>query len=465
MNEQTRQPTTDRDDRRGLRGRLVEGGTWIDSDLPAARIVGRRVRKFLHIEIAGGVVLLIATAIALIWANSPFSGSYDAFWHTDLTLFAFNDFALTEDLGHWVNDGLMAIFFFVVGLEIKSEIVNGELRDPRKAAIPVVAALGGMIVPAGLFMLVTAGRDGFDGWGIPMATDIAFALGVLALLGPRIPSTLKVFLLSLAIADDIGAITVIAIFYTDELSTGWLLISLGLLAVVGIMRISRVWYVPLYVLVGSGVWLATLESGIHATIAGVALGVITPAIPLRPKPKERQVDPQTSVDEVRAIVFDVRESISVADRLQTVLHPFSSFLILPVFALANAGIEISGSGLSDAASSPVTIGIVLGLVVGKTIGVAAFTWLAVRLGVGTLPDRVSWRDILGVGALAGIGFTVAIFISGLAYDDDGIVQEAKLGILVASVLAAVVGASILRRPDTVGTDDVAEPELAEVDGW
>ncbi|WP_436792579.1 Na+/H+ antiporter NhaA [Actinospongicola halichondriae] len=422
-----------------------------------AKTLGRRVRTFLHIETAGGIVLLLATAAALIWANSPFADSYDTFWHTKLTLISFNDFALTEDLGHWVNDGLMAIFFFVVGLEIKSELVAGELRDPRKAAVPVIAALGGMIVPAGLFMVVNLGGDGFDGWGIPMATDIAFALGVLALLGPKIPSSLKVFLLTLAIADDIGAIAVIAIFYTSDLSLGWLAIAVGLIGVIIFMRIGRVWYIPLYVAVGSGVWLATLESGIHATIAGVALGVITPAVALRPGTTETQVDPETSVDEVRSVIFDVRETVSVTDRLQAVLHPFSSFLILPLFALANAGIEISSDGVRDASTSPVTIGVILGLVVGKTVGVAVATWIATAIGIGDLPDGVRWRDVVGVGALAGIGFTVAIFIAGLAYTDEAVIEEAKLGILVASFLAAVVGALILRRPATENaeaTEDV-----------
>ncbi len=434
--------------RRGLSSRLVAGGTWIDSDLPMAKTLGRRLRTFLHIETAGGIVLLIATAAALVWANSPVSDSYDTFWHTDLTLLAFGDFELTETIGHWVNDGLMAIFFFVVGLEIKSELVAGELRDPRKAAVPVIAAFGGMIVPAGLFMVVNLGGDGFDGWGIPMATDIAFALGVLALLGPRIPSSLKVFLLTLAIADDIGAIAVIAIFYTSDLSLGWLAIAVALIGVIVLMRIGRVWYVPLYGAVGTGVWLATLESGIHATIAGVALGVITPAVALRPEATETVVEPETTVDEVRSIVFDVRESVPVTDRLQTTLHPFSSFLILPLFALANAGIEISGDGISDAATSPVTIGVIVGLVVGKSVGVGVATWAAVALGVGELPEGASWRDIFGIGALAGIGFTVAIFIAGLAYTDEGLIEEAKLGILVASVLAAVAGALILRRDRT-----------------
>ncbi|MEJ7799985.1 MAG: Na+/H+ antiporter NhaA, partial [Ilumatobacter sp.] len=295
--------------------------------------VARRVRTFVHIEAAGGVVLLIATVAALIWANGPAAGSYDSFWRTDVTLFAFGDFELTDTLGHWVNDGLMAIFFFVVGLEIKSELVTGELRDRRRAAVPIIAAVGGMVVPALLFVAFNAGGDGVGGWGIPMATDIAFALGVLALLGPRIPSSLKVFLLTLAIIDDVGAILVIAIFYTAELSFLWLLVAAGLLAAIGGLRRIGVWYTPLYVLLGVGVWVATLESGVHATIAGVALGVMAPAVALRPDPKQNAIDGDTTIDDIRHVIFDARETVPVTDRLIHSLHPISSFLILPVFAL------------------------------------------------------------------------------------------------------------------------------------
>ena len=445
--------------------RRPAGATWIETDLPVARTVGRRVRHFMHIETAGGIVLLVATAAALIWKNSPVGDSYSSFWATEVTLLGFEDFLLQESLKHWVNDGLMAIFFFVVGLEIKSELVAGELRSPRAAAVPVIAALGGMIVPAGLYLALNAGGDGADGWGIPMATDIAFALGVLALLGDRVPASLKVFLLSLAIVDDIGAISVIAIFYTSDLSLGWLAVAVGLLAVIGVMRLARVWYVPVYVLAGSGVWLAMHESGIHATIAGVALGLIAPAVALRPQPKQAEIDPQTTADEVRAIVFDVQETVPVTNRLEHALHPFSSFLILPIFALANAGIEISADGLADATSSSLTLGIVLGLVVGKTVGVTLATWLATRvLRIGDLPPGVTWRDVVGVGALAGIGFTVAIFISTLAFEDEQLVQDAKLGILAASVLAAVIGALILRNaPPDRDPEAVADEPAASVD--
>lgn len=421
--------------------RQVVHGPSADRSFPQA--VAGRLREFLHIESAGGIVLLAATAAALVWANSPWSGGYDSFWHTEVTLFSFGDHALTDTLAHWVNDGLMAIFFFVVGLEIKSELVAGELRDRRRASVPIIAAIGGMIVPALLFVVFNIGGDAVGGWGIPMATDIAFALGVLALLGSRVPSSLKVFLLTLAIVDDVGAILVIAVFYTDRLSFPWLIAGGVLLGAIALLRRAGMWYTPVYVLLGAGVWLAALESGVHATIAGVVLGVMAPAIALRPEPSG-QVDADLSVDEIRRVLFDVRETAPVTDRLLHLLHPISSFLILPIFALANAGIAISREGLSDAAGSSVTIGIVVGLVVGKVVGVTGAAWLATSLGVGDLPDDLNWRHVTGIGALAGIGFTVAIFITGLAFDDPGIVQQAKLGVIVASVLAAAVGVLVLR---------------------
>jgi NhaA family Na+:H+ antiporter len=424
--------------------RRAVGATWIESERPMARTVAQPLLRFLHIETSSGILLLMATAAALIWANSPWSASYHAFWDTDLTLFAFNDYELTKHLSHWVNDGLMVIFFFVVGLEIKQELVAGELRDPRKAAVPVIAALGGMVIPAAMFAVINIGGDGSAGWGIPMATDIAFALGVLAILGPAIPTALKTFLLTLAIVDDIGAIAVIAIFYTDSLSLGWLAIAGLLIALVVAMRRLHIWYMPLYAVVGFGVWLATLESGIHATIAGVILGMIAPAVALRPSPTAAVIERETPAHEMRSILFDAQETVPVTEQLQTILHPFSSFLILPIFALANAGIELSRDGLTNASTSAVTIGVIVGLVVGKTVGVAAATWIATATGIGTLPDGVNWRHVFGVGALAGIGFTVAIFITGLAYDDGALQEEAKIGVLAASVLAALVGLVILR---------------------
>ncbi|MFQ5558547.1 MAG: Na+/H+ antiporter NhaA, partial [Acidimicrobiales bacterium] len=319
--------------------------TWIGSDRRLARRVARPVRDFLHIEAAGGILLLVATAAALLWANSPWDDIYHEILEARVVV-QFGDL-LTLDLNveEWVNDALMAIFFFVVGLEIKRELVVGELADPRAAALPAVAALGGMVVPALLYTLLNAGGPGSSGWGIPMATDIAFAVGVVSLLGSKVPSAMKVFLLTLAIVDDIGAIIVIAVFYTNDLSVGWLLIALILVGVVVAMKAVRIWYIPAYVLVGGFVWLAVFESGVHATIAGVVLGLLTPARPLRTRPPiddgivGEVIGPGASTAaQVRRASFEVRETISVSERLDDVLHPFTGYIIIPVFALANAGI-------------------------------------------------------------------------------------------------------------------------------
>ncbi len=417
--------------------------TWIERDLPLARGLGRPVREFLHVEAAGGVVLLAATVAALVLANTGWGGAIERFWETELLLVEIGDFHLEETLGHWVNDGLMAVFFFVVGLEIKHELVNGELRDPRRAALPAIAAIGGMLVPAGLYAAVTVGGAGASGWGIPMATDIAFAVGVLALLGSRVPAPLKVFLLTLAIVDDIGAILVIAIFYSDEISFQWLLAAGGLIVLIVALRLGRVWYTPIYVVIGIGVWVAFLESGVHATIAGVILGLLTPAKPLRPSPTEVQIDSDTSWSTIRATIFDARESIPVAQRLQRTIHPWSAFVILPVFAFANAGIKLTADSLGDALGSPVTLGVVLGLVVGKPVGITAAAWLAARIGAGEVPDGVAWRHIIGAGMLAGIGFTVSLFVTGLAFADAGVIDAAKIGIIAASAVAAGLGVLIL----------------------
>jgi NhaA family Na+:H+ antiporter len=342
--------------------------------------------------------------------------------------------------------------------------VVGELRDPRAAALPAIAALGGMIVPACIYILFNAGGAEFDGWGIPMATDIAFAVGVVSLLGDRVPSAMKVFLLTLAIVDDIGAIAVIAVFYTDDFSTGWFLVAIAGILVVLAMRLVRVWWIPAYVLVGAFVWLAALESGIHATIAGVVLGLITPATPLKGEARERDIDDvirlavrgDASAPVVRRANFELKEQVSVVERLEDVLHPFSSYMIIPVFALANAGVMLSGDTLSAALTSPVTLGVALGLVLGKFIGVSLATFIAVKSGIATLPRAASWIDVFGLAAMAGIGFTVSLFVTGLAFEDPLIADEARIGILVASTVAAVLGTLILRRSSVVlevGADD------------
>ena len=437
-----------------------ESVTWIGSERRLARFIGRPVARFLHVEAAGGILLLIATAAALIWVNVA-SGSFERFWSTEIS-FVFGDFELSEHLLDWVNDGLMTVFFFVVGLEIKREMVTGQLRDRRAAMFPVIAALGGMVVPAGIYLSLNLGGVGESGWGIPMATDIAFALGIVALLGSRVPSALKIFLLTLAIADDIGAIVVIAIFYTSDLSFAWLALAAALFGLMVIMNKAGVRYVPAYVAVDVFVWLATFESGVHATIAGVAMGLLAPAKPLMAAVEaERVVDTlerreDVSVAEVRDAGFLIRESVSVAERLEEMLHPWSSYLIVPFFALGNAGILFTRDAVEDAITSTVTIGVLLGLVVGKIVGVGGFAWAAHRLRLVTLPPGVRGAHMFGIAAIAGVGFTVSLFITGLAFDDVVLQDEAKTGILVASVLAAIIGAAVLYR---AGCDVPPDPEL------
>lgn len=432
------------------------GPVWTASDRPLARYVARPVREFLRVESAGSVLLLAATVLALLWVNLPVAGwaeGYDHFWHTPLTI-ELGDWRIEESLQHWVNDGLMTLFFFVVGLEIKHELVHGDLRDPRTAALPIVAAVGGMAVPALLYVAIAGGGDAGAGWGIPMATDIAFAVGVLGVLGRRIPSAARLFLLTLAIVDDIGAIVVIAVFYTADLALGWLGVALGLLAVMVLLRVLRVWAVPVYVVLGVGVWFALLESGVHATLAGVAIGLLTPAVALlRPEVAtgyavEALRDNDLDADELHKLRFLVGESVPVVERLQARLHPLSAYVVLPVFALANAGVALDGLGA--ALTSPVGLGVGVGLVLGKPLGIGLACFVAVRLGIARMPVDTSWRQLLGVGAIAGIGFTVSLFIAGLSFTDPVLTDDAKIGILLASLLAAVVGVVVLltssRRP-------------------
>lgn len=433
---------------------------WLHSERFLARNLGRPVQRFLHIEAASGILLLATTVVALAWANSPWSAAYRDLWTTDIAI-NIGHHVVAEDLRHWVNDALMALFFFVVGLEIKQELVTGHLARMREALLPAIAALGGMIVPALIYAAINAGGDGGGGWGIPMATDIAFALGVLALLGDRVPPPLKILLLALAIVDDIGAIAVIAAFYSDDIHGGWALAALAGLVLIASLTRVRVWYVPVYAVLGSAVWFATLESGIHATIAGVALGLLCPARPLLPEAdadviaEELSDDRHVTVTEIRAVSFRLRESVSVAERLQDLLHPWTSYVVIPLFALANAGVELSSDVIGDATTSPITIGVIAGLLAGKFVGITAAIFLATKLGIATLPPGVTMPQIAGMAALAGIGFTVSLFIAGLAFGAGPMVAEAKIGILAASALAAVAGSLMLRGtiPRTPGTDD------------
>jgi Na+:H+ antiporter, NhaA family len=432
--------------------------TWLRSDRPVARYLAQPVARFLHVEAAGGIVLALATAVALVWANSPWQDSYHTLWHTELSI-SLGNRVLSDDLEHWVNDGLMVLFFFVVGLEIKREWVTGELRDRRAAVLPAMAALGGMVVPAAVYVLVNVGTDNIGGWGIPMATDIAFALGVVAILGSRVPPALKIFLLTLAIVDDIGAILVIAIFYSKGLEPEWLVVGAVVLGAAILLRRANVRYLPVFVVIGVALWFALFESGVHATIAGVILGLLAPAEAFQTEVETQNVvdvldrRPGISLDDVRAASFLLRESVSVAERIEDALHPWVSYVVIPIFALANAGITFSSKSFSG--DHRLLLGVVLGLVVGKTVGISAMTWLGVRLGIGRLPAGVGPRHVLGIAVVAGIGFTVALFIAGLAFDDVASQDQAKIGILIASVLAAVGGAGVLltaARP-VPGPDD------------
>ena len=443
----------------------ISENTWLGSNRRLAKTIGRPVRKFLGIEASSGILLVIAALVALIWANSPWSNSYNDLWNTEIT-FSFGDSILLEHHGHpitlgqFVNDVLMVLFFFVVGLEIKREMVTGHLKKFRDALLPMIAAIGGMVVPAAIFFAFNSSGEASDGWGIPMATDIAFAIGVVSLLGPRVPSAMKVFLLTLAIVDDIGGILVIAFFYTEDLASGWLLVAA--LTVLGVIVLKKlnVRYTPAYIALGVLLWYSLFESGVHATIAGVVMGLLAPATALiddKDKVSEAvqpAMQAHTDFSGLRKATFHLNESVPITERFENLLHPLTGFLIVPIFALANAGVEISLDSLSDAASSGVTRGVVFGLVIGKIVGVSLFTFVAVRLRVSTLPDGSNFRHILGISALAGIGFTVSIFMTTLAFDNVILQDESKVGILFASALAAIIGLFFLKSVK-VGEQDVS----------
>ena len=434
-----------------------ERATWLRSERFLARSVARPVHRFLHIEASGGVLLAAATVVALVWANSPWGAAYQDAWATELTL-RLGRLAISEDLRHWINDGLMTLFFFVLGLEIKQEVVSGQLTRLRDAAVPTAGALGGMLVPAAVFVGVNLGGGGARGWGIPMATDIAIVTGVVAMLGSRVPAAVKVLLLTLAIVDDIGAIVVIAVFYSERVEFTFMIAAAVTAGVVAAMHRARIVYPPLIAAAGFALWLAVYESGVHATIAGVIMGLLMPAWPVQ---SELEADELVSVlerdddiraNEVRATATLIRGSVSACDRLIDALHPWSSYLIVPIFALANAGIDLSGEAITS--PSAVLTGVVVALVAGKFIGITLFSWIAVRLGFGRLPEGVRWGHVMGVGAVAGIGFTVSLFITGLAFDNVAIQDNAKIGILAASIIAALAGAALLAataRADTRST--------------
>lgn len=442
--------------------------SFVGSDSRLARFVARPVRQFLHIEASSGLLMLGATIVALVWANSMWSSSYTSFWHTPVDI-SIGSFHLGGghhlDLQALVNDGLMAVFFFVVGLEIKRELVTGQLRTAKAAALPAFAALGGMVIPAGIFLMFAAGTDASNGWGIPMATDIAFAIGVVSLLGNRIDRKLRIFLLSLAIVDDLGAIAVIAIVYTETIAWGWFMGAMVIVGVTITLRVLRVWYTPVYVVLGVGLWVAMLQSGVHATVAGVLLGFITPAKPIQSRQQARKWVEwlRDKNDEIMAVdvnyaAFHMKEAHSVAERIGMSLHPLTSFVIVPIFALANAGVPLGGGVLTDSLASRVSWGVAIGLLLGKAVGVTAFTWGATRLGIATLPRGMTMRHVRALAVISGVGFTVSMFVTGLAFTDPALQNQAKIGILVGSAIAAGLGLRSLARA-TRHSAPMPQPEL------
>jgi NhaA family Na+:H+ antiporter len=417
-------------------------------------------QEFLHQESSGGILLLGLTILALIWANSPWAESYNAFWQTKLTIGTSN-FNLSKPLILWINDGLMAIFFFVVGLEIKREVLVGELASRKKAMLPVAAAIGGMLMPAVIYALLNRSGTGAAGWGIPMATDIAFALGVLALLGKRAPLSLKIFLTALAIVDDLGAVLVIALFYTAEIAWLSLVVAAGFLLLLVIVNRLGVRHPLVYAILGIGLWVAFLKSGIHATIAGILLAM---TIPAKARIGGRQFASQSraildefehersqmanGISEIQQSALQTLETYiqyveSPLQRLEHGLHPWVAFCIMPIFALANAGVVLGGD-IASALAQPISLGIAAGLVLGKQVGITSFAWLAVRSGLADLPKGISWWHIYGASWLAGIGFTMSLFIAGLAFGEGPELTAAKLGILAASLIAGLAGWLILR---------------------
>jgi len=425
-------------------------------------LMQRASARFFKSEATGSILLLFCTIAALTWANSPWSGAYFQLLRTKLG-FSWDDAKFVLPWGHWINDGLMALYFFVVGLEIKREILVGQLSTVKKAILPVAAALGGMVLPALIYTALNRNGGAARGWGIPMATDIAFALGILALLGPRVPTGLKVFLTALAIADDLGAVLVIALFYTETISVGPLMgacAALGLIVLAGRLKIHLV---SVYSVLVTLVWLGILASGIHATVAGILVAMVVP-VRARIEPKrffaiarERLAELEASnlsgevttlnsaqmeaLDELHEATSDV---VPAGPAFEHYLHPITAFVILPLFALFNAGV-VMDSGLTKALTNPVGFGVLLGLLIGKQAGITAASWLVIRTRLAEMPQGVTWRQIHGASILAGIGFTMALFVADLAIEDEQLMGFSKAGILAASAVCATVGYFVLRR--------------------
>ena len=431
--------------------------------IPTPQVIRKTIltpfQRFLHTESAGGILLIFFTLLAMLWANSPWAESYFALWEQKLSI-GFGGWALSKALILWVNDGLMAIFFFLVGLEIKREVLIGELSSVKKASLPFFAAVGGMIIPALLFLLLQQGKAGASGWGIPMATDIAFSLGILSLLGKRVPLSMKIFLTAFAIVDDIGAVLVIALFYSNEIYLTALYIAFGLYAVLLILNFFNVKKKTPYLLLGIVIWYFFLKSGLHPTIAGIMVAF---TIPISSRIRCREF-----VDEIEDNLVDFKDNNIPNDQLLTYeqlsavgsiekasekvqpplqklehdLHSFVAFFILPVFALANAGVALGDVG--EAFSNPLTLNVAIGLLVGKTVGISLLCWIGVKIGIASLPEGTHWKHIIALGLLGGVGFTMALFIANLAFVDASLLGAAKIGILLGSTLAGVGGFFLLK---------------------
>ena len=434
------------------------------------------IDRFLRLETSGGLLLIFVTIIAMVWANSPWHEIYEHMIHTKIGI-SIEGFSLKMTLHEWVNDALMVIFFFLVGLEIKQELIIGELASPKKAALPMFAALGGMVVPALIYFFFNNEGPGKPGWGIPMATDIAFAVGILSLMSRKVPFALKIFLLALAIVDDLGAVLVIALFYTENLAANPIAWSfLGLLAV-SFLKYSGIRKIPVYTILGCLIWFAILKSGVHATISGVVLGLMTPVIPFirksdAPGKIKKVVDDlqghltELEEDEVSTNYLDKEtkdkleklhylsiESRSPLDRLIYLLHPIVSYFIMPTFALVNAGVNLSGVKMTALFENPISLGVILGLFIGKPLGIVLFAWLSVKTKLAQLPQHVGWYHMACVGCLGGVGFTMALFVSHLALKTPGLETYSKLGILIASLFSALAGLLMLYfAKDSSATD-------------
>jgi NhaA family Na+:H+ antiporter len=449
----------------------TRGKTTIRAELsPVSRWFTLPMQRFIHAEQAGGIMLILGAAIGLIWANSPWVESYHHLMEQVLTV-DLHVLTLSFSLHHWINDGLMTLFFLAVGLEIKREMVHGSLATIRQAALPVLAAAGGMLVPAVIYIFFTRGTPAVHGWGVPVATDIAFALGVLSLLGDRVPTAAKIFLLAFATVDDIGGILIIALFYSGAISWSALIACALLILITLLCRRLKIRNPGLYGLLGVLLWIAMLKSGIHAAIAGVILGLLSPArgfcnlekfaeLADRLTDKLRQALARDAAAEatlllgqLEEITRNTEEPLEWLDRL---VRPWVSYLVLPIFALANSGVELTGEHMRQAVQSPVTLGIFIGLLAGKFIGIGGTTWLAVKLRIAPMPPRVRVHDLIGVSLLAGIGFTVSLFITNLAFTDELHIADAKIGILAASIVAALAGYFFLLSSQRT-TDRAASP--------